>query len=171
MQGNQITSAPVTYRTTGASQGFNNLAAGFTPDGKRILVGVGEAGIAYSYNGIDWDANVRFNFDGTIFSNSFGAVAYGGGVFVALSSSSSVTQFPVLISNDGIDWRRVGDSSLGSIGGGWTGVTWSGSRFVAVRAAVAGSTATQRIMWSTNGVVWQYATTVPAAAIVTGKHS
>lgn len=163
MQGNQIASAPVTYRTTGASQGFNNLAAGFTPEGRRVLVGVGEAGIAYSYNGIDWDANVRYNASGTNFTNSFGAVAYGNGVFIAINSSASVTQFPVWMSVDGVEWRRVGDNSLGSIGGGWRSVTWSGSRFVAVRAAVAGSTATQRIMWSSNGTVWQYATTVPAA--------
>lgn len=165
MQGNQITSAPVSYRTSGNTVGINNLAAGFTPEGKRILVGVGEAGICYTYNGLDWDANVRYNDAGTIYSNLFGGVCYGNpsgnGLFVAVNNSSSVTQFPVWVSRDGINWRHVQDPSLGSIGGGWSSVTWSGSRFVAVRA-VGGSTAAERIMWSSDGIVWQYATTVPA---------
>ncbi len=162
MQGNQITSSDVSYRTTGNSQGFNNLAAGFTPEGVRILVGVGDAGIAYTYDGVNWDANVRYNKQGTIFTNAFGAVAYGNGVFVALNNNSTnVNQFPVWISSDGVNWRRVEDASLSSIGGGWSSVTWSGSRFVAVRNS-GGASAAQRVMWSSNGIVWQYATTVPS---------
>jgi hypothetical protein len=161
LQGNQITSSAVSYRTTGNSQGFNNLAAGFTPEGTRILVGVGDSGIAYTYDGINWDANVRYNHVTTTAGNSFGAVTYGNGIFVALQNSSTINQFPVWISSDGVNWRRVEDSSLSAIGGGWSSVTWSGSRFVAVRFS-GGATAAQKIMWSSDGIVWQYATTVPA---------
>lgn len=159
MQGNQVTSDPITYRTTGNNVGFNAMASGTDPQGRKILVGVGEAGICYSYNGIDWDANVRYDFEGTDARNSFGAVVYGNSLFVALNNSTSVTQYPVWISSDGITWRRVTDISLGSIGGGWSSIAWNGSRFVAVRSA-GGATAQQRIMWSSNGVAWQYSTTV-----------
>jgi hypothetical protein len=165
MQGNQITSNPVSYRTTGNSQGFNNLATGFNPQNTRLIVGVGEAGIAYSYNGVDWDANVRYNAQGTSYNNSFGAVAYGSpagsGLFVAINNSTSVTQFPVWVSIDGVNWRRVQDSSLSSIGGGWTSVAWSGDKFVAVRSGVG--TAAERIMTSPDGIVWTYRTATAAS--------
>ena len=161
MQGNQITSNPVTYRTTGNTQGFNNLAAGFTPEGRRVLVGVGESGIAYTYDGVNWDANVRYNNETVEEANGFGGVAYGNGIFVAVNNNALVTQLPVWISTDGVNWRRVEDPSLGSIGGGWSSVTWSGSRFVAVRFS-GGASAAQRVMWSSDGISWQYATTVPA---------
>jgi hypothetical protein len=161
LQGNQITSNAVTYRTAGNTQGFNNLAAGVTPESRRVLVGVGESGIAYTYDGINWDANVRYNNLSTMEGNAFGAVAYGNGLFVALNNSVAVTSNPVWVSPDGVNWRRVNTTFLNSVGGGWSSVTYSGSRFVAVRFA-GGASAVQRVMWSSDGISWQYATTVPA---------
>jgi hypothetical protein len=154
MQGNPVTSDAVSYRTTGTTQNFNAITSGFTPDGTAIFVGVGDSGISYSYNGIDWDANVRLAT--TLTNYPLTAVCYGNSLFVALCGNTSLTQAPVLLSEDGINWRVNSDASVGSIGGGWTSVVWGGNKYVAVRSGVG--TAAQRVMTSPDGVVWTYRT-------------
>ena len=164
MQGNSITSDSVSYRTTGTVQNFKSMASGTNINGTKIVVGVGDSGISYSYDGVNWDANVMVS--GSVFTSfplecvCFGT-PNGSPLFVAITSSTTFTRHPVFISEDGINWRRTLDSSLLSIPGGWTSVTWASNRFVAVRN-VGGATARERVMWSSDGIVWQYATTVPS---------
>ena len=157
-QGNPITSGTVSYRTTGTTQNFNGIAFGTNSYGTKMFVGVGDSGICYSYDGVNWDANVKM--PSTPLDYPLSSVTYGspGGspLFVAICSLTSLTQYPVLISEDGINWRKVEDTSLGAIGGGWTSVTWGGNKFVAVRSGVG--TAAQRVMTSPDGVVWTYRT-------------
>ena len=157
-QGNPVTSGTISYRTTGTTQNYNSIAFGTNSYGTKMFVGVGDSGISYSYDGVNWDANVKM--PSTLTNYPLSSVAYGspGGfpLFVAVCSSTSLSQFPVVISEDGINWRRPQDASLGSIGGGWTSVTWGGNKFVAVRSGTG--TAAQRVMTSPDGVVWTYRT-------------
>jgi hypothetical protein len=158
MQGNPISSDAVSYRTTGTTQNFRSIASGFTPSGTTIFVGVGDSGISYSYDAVNWDANVRIATNLTNYP--LRAVCYGNSLFVALCGDPSLSQAPVLLSEDGINWRMNMDSSVLSIGGGWTSVVWGGNKYVAVRSGAG--TAAQRVMTSPDGIVWTYRTATSA---------
>jgi hypothetical protein len=166
MQGNPITSDPVSYRTTGFVQGINALASGQDQYGKSIIVGVGDQGIVYSYNGIDWDSNVRYNYFDNPRQTSFGGVCYGtpSGVktFIAVNNDAAITQDPFWLSNDGINWRRISNLSTLAKGGGWSSVIWAGNQFVAVRKS--GGTAAEKVATSPDGEVWTYQTAIAASS-------
>lgn len=166
MQGNPITSDPISYRTTGFVQGINSLASGQDQYNKKMVIGVGEMGIVYSYNGVDWDSNVRYNDYSVYTDTSFGGVCFGtpNGVntFIAVNNASATTTNPFWISNDGINWRRVKTSSTSGVGGGWSSVVWGGDKFVAVRKT--GGTASEKVMTSPDGEVWTYRTAIAASS-------
>lgn len=162
MNGKTSTGDAVTYSTDGVNKSFNCMISGQNASGRRMVVGVGENGaIGYSYDGQTWNCNTRSNPLGvfTLSSVAFGTPG-GGKRWVAVCSDISLTQYPVIISDDGINWRRVEDSSLAAIGGGWTSIVWGGDKFVAVRSLTG--TASQRIMTSPDGITWTYRT-APAA--------
>ncbi len=80
------------------------------------------------------------------------AVAYGGGVFVALADGSDATAF----SPDGIDWYPGGTATTVD-GRNVQGVAYGNSRFVAVASE------SQATMWSDDlGRTWQQGGPAPA---------
>lgn len=161
LQGNSITSDTLSYRTTGTIQGFNSIASGLNINNKTIIVAVGDSGICYSYDGINWDSNAiyqDFPADFPLSSVCYGTDLSGNPLFVAVCKSTTVTSHPIVVSEDGIVWRRVINDTLLTVGGGWTSICFSPAynRFVAVRSFTG--TTSQRVLTSDDGNSWVYQT-------------
>ena len=90
--------------------------------------------ILTSPDGLTWTART------STASGILRGVTWSGTLFVA---AGDVT----LVSTDGVDWGRVADATTG-----WTGVAWSGSGFVEVGVAVAGTSA--KVRTSPDGFTW-----------------
>lgn len=157
MQGNSIASDTVKYRTNGTTQNFYGMVFG-----NNMFVGVGTYGISYSYDGINWDSAGKCSFadaSGNPLSLfPLHSVAYGtvGGkpMFVA-ASRSTLLDYGIVISSDGINWTQIRLPSA-FMSQGWQGVAFGNGVFVAVNntAAAAGN----RIAWSSNGEDWNIST-------------
>ena len=150
-QGNSIASDTVSFRADGTQIHFNQIVYG-----NGMFVGVGDEGIAYSYDGILWDCSVE-NAQSTTYSPvrpKLTGVAYGNGIFVAVSSDiTSISN--VTISTDGKNWIQPATS--GSIDyWPFVGITFGAGKFVAISQ---NGTAATRIFYSTDAITW-----IPATA-------
>ena len=105
--------------------------------------------------GIDWTSRAAAD-------NSWQSVAYGNGLFVAVSSGG-VTSGQIMTSPDGITWTPRTSAAASS----WTSVTYGDGLFVAV--ASSSSSGAARVMTSPDGVSWTARTTgVPDGCIWKG---
>lgn len=78
-------------------------------------------------------------------ANSWMAVAYGAGKFVAVSSTGTSR---VMTSTDGTTWTL--QSSAVAAAGNWTNVQYDNGKFI----ALGNSTGTNRVMTSPDGITW-----------------
>ena len=105
--------------------------------------------------GVDWTSRAAAD-------NSWQSVAYGNGLFVAISSGG-VTSGQIMTSPDGITWTPRTSAAASS----WTSVTYGGGLFVAV--ASSSSSGAARVMTSPDGVSWTAQSTgVPDGCIWKG---
>ena len=77
-------------------------------------------------------------------NDNWQGVAYGGGVFVAVSSNTAANQ--VIVSQDGITWTGYAAAAANQ----WWDVCYGNGRFVAVAQSGAGN----RVMTSPDGKTW-----------------
>jgi hypothetical protein len=164
-QGNSTTSDIVRWKSNGNTAGFESIVYG-----NGLFVGVGNNGMSFSPDGINWDSNCSYplavsfglgvsTFVGVTFGSTVGAT----GRFVAVSNTGSAGG--ILYSDDGKIWRR--DLFIPSHV--WTAVTFHNGLFVAINTS---ATLAQKIMTSPDGVTWTYRTAPNAnnyTAIVGGN--
>jgi hypothetical protein len=154
LQGNNISSDLIQYATEAANLEIKSMA--FSPE-LKMFVGIALDGICYSYNGIDWDANVKINNRNFLgLSCVTYGVAFGKPTFVALATLPGASGGSVIyISYDGINWINVINGSTvgtGITGNNWTSVCFGNGTFVAVNstsAAVLG-----QVIYSADGINW-----------------
>ena len=103
-----------------------------------LLVEVPEASATSAPPGDIWTSRTPAS------SNIWRSVAYGGGLFVAVSSSGSGNR--VMTSPDGITWTARTSAADNS----WTSVAYGGGLFVAVANTGSGD----RVMTSPDGFTW-----------------
>ena len=103
-------------------------------DYSALLGGSTSTTTALSTNGTSWSAG------GTLPSEEWDSVAFGGGTFVGLSAEG----LAAYSTNNGASWTSVGVEAVGQ----WSSVTYADGKFVAVDygSGVA--------VYSTNGVSW-----------------
>ena len=124
-QGNQITSDTVSYATDGKSQRFDGMAFG-----NGVFVGVGDSNISYSYDGVLWDSNVRYNQNSDVIwrSVTYSQIA-GSPYFVAVGTiGGGAGTSTIAISHNGLDWRfmnAIFDGVFASFNYNLKSVAWS----------------------------------------------
>ena len=92
-----------------------------------------------SRDGIAWTARTAPDGD-------WGAVAYGNGLFVAVSDAPTPTPYRVITSPDGITWT----ARTAAADNAWNALIYAGGQFVAVAASGTGN----RVMTSPDGITW-----------------
>ena len=97
--------------------------------GNGRFIAVGAAGIAHSFNAMDWSIVNTMGY--------FMSVTYGNGRFVVVGSHGRMAH-----STNGINWTQI---TVGT--NHWTSVTYGNGRFVAVGSH-------GRMAHSTNGINW-----------------
>lgn len=136
-------SAPLQNSFTDIRRSMPSTSVLAMASGNGITVAIGAsttAAISYD-NGNTWQAMTLPSASGT-------AICFGNGMFVLVGSSICYT------STDGVTWisRTIAAQS-------WSGVIWSGSKFV----AVAGAGGSQTVgAYSTDGITWA-PSTLPSA--------
>ncbi|MDR3021824.1 MAG: hypothetical protein LBU60_04030 [Clostridiales bacterium] len=117
-------------------------------DGKYIAFSVdSEVGAIISQDGVDWEGFETPR----VLQNIFSGIAYGNGLFVAVSSSGNAQ---IMTSPDGIVWTEQ-KSPVSKTS--WHGVTYGGGQFVAVGGAKAESDDDKEsdcVMTSPDGINW-----------------
>ena len=81
--------------------------------------------------------------------NSWGAVTYGNGKFVAVSNTGPIGG-RVMTSSDGRTWTLQTAAAAST----WLSVTYGNGKFVAVSASDPLANGSQQVMTSTDGVTW-----------------
>lgn len=130
------------FSTFGVSPCYPTMVA----YGNDIYVGVETSGrdIVTSQDGINWTARLGIALTSPY---DYRALAYGAGLFVCLSNSSSGTGSPyAMTSPDGVTWtaRTVPTEQ-------WRNLKWSGTEFVAVCNPPGG---TNYVYTSPDGLTW-----------------
>jgi hypothetical protein len=118
--------------------------------GNDKFVAVGAKGkIATSPDGITWTAvstNVfSYNENGNTYTENIQAIAYGGGKFVAISSSNGIFAY----SSDGTNWTAVVDTTLASTfkQRKLDGITYGNGKFVV-------NSSFGKVVYSSDGINW-----------------
>lgn len=160
LQGNNISSDLIQYSTEASNLDISSIA--FSPD-LKIFVGVGYDGICYSYNAVDWDSNVKINYESTE-ALGFRSIAYGKPnnipTFVAMGNCAlfNGSGSDVFLSYDGINWINVVNAST-EISTGisgrlyWTDIVFGNNLFVAVSNDNT-NPALGQVATSPDGITW-----------------
>jgi hypothetical protein len=106
-----------------------------------VAGGNGPNTIAYSYDGLTWNASTS-PFDGTAYG-----IAWNGSLWLAVGSDGNST-LTIVSSPDGITWTARTNPFDGGVG---QGIAWNGSLWVAV-----GYSPTVSIATSSDGIIWDY---------------
>jgi hypothetical protein len=134
---------------------FSRIAVGFLAAAACLAAGAG-CGDSPAPPAIEWS-------EATLPAAAvWESVAYGGGVFAAISYSegSAEASDEAAYSADGKTWTRAAMPSNQN----WTGIAYGHGVFAAVAWCDAASAATDEAAWSSDGATWT-ATKLPATAL------
>lgn len=129
-----LRTAPSTDNYLGICFGANGLfvATANTGTGNRVMTGP---------DGVNWTKRTSTS------DAAWNSVAYGGGIYVAVSTSGTVMTSP-----DGVTWT----ARTASIANTWNSVCYGNGLFVAVASSGSGN----RVMTSPDGITWTTRTSV-----------